>query len=317
MAIKINVADANLDGKGINFAAYLKSFEKTYQDATSRGDFSGEITGSMGSSTYGAKSYVTTDSAEDGGRSVIFNSPDKFYYDFAGLEYPAHTIWGKLQSIVFGSDTVATTAGRPPNEYTIYTNSADVTITGFGKNFITTSQDGEILDGIMNASTAGLGALRAYLESDSIVFKGSTGNDVFTGYTHNDKLNGGAGNDKLSGAGGNDVLNGGAGNDTLNGDAGNDKLVGAAGNDKLTGGAGADTFIFAKGAGTDKITDFEAGKAGKDIIEFAHGLFDNYADVLAHAKDTNAGVQISYDGGKLTLLDVEIADLHKGDFHIL
>jgi Ca2+-binding RTX toxin-like protein len=294
MAIKINVADANHDGKGINFAAYLKDIETTYADATGRGDFSGKTSGDIMSQDdpLGAKSYVTTDSEEDGGRSVIFNSSDKFIYDFFG----GHVISGKLQSMVFGTDTVKTPLSGDEN---VYSNSGDITIAGFAKNYETTSEKGEIMGDVLNAKMNGIDSLYDFLQSDSIVFKGSTGKDVFAGYGYDDTLNGGAGADKLDG-----------------GD-GEDRIDGDTGSDKLTGGLGADTFYFAKGDGGDKITDFEAGKAGKDVIEFGKGLFDNYADVIDHAKDVGAGVQISYDGGKLTLLDVDLADLHKSDLHLL
>jgi Ca2+-binding RTX toxin-like protein len=294
MAIKISVADANHDGKGINFAAYLKNFEATYADATGRGDFNGKTSGDIMSQDdpLGAKSYITTDSEEDGGRSVIFNSSGKFIYDFFG----GHVISGKLQSMVFGTDTVKTPIGGDESSYT---NSGDITIAGFPKNYVTTSEKGEIMGDVLNAKVNGIGSLHDFLRSDSIVFKGSTGKDVFAGYGHGDKLHGGAGADKLDGGGG------------------RDRIDGDAGNDKLTGGAGADTFHFAKGDGHDKIMDFDAGKHGKDVIEFGKGLFDNYTDMLDHARDVSAGVQISYDGGKLTLMDVELGDLHRSDFHLL
>lgn len=306
MAIKINVADANGDGKGINFAAYLKSFEKTYSDATGMGDFSGKVTGNYAdkNNPLHAKAYVTTDNEDGGGRSVIFNGGAGGFAYSGPYEHngAAHVIFGKLASIVFGTDTVKTSLG---DDASSYSNSGDIKISGFAKNYETTSQDGQVLGDILKTDTNGLDSLRSLIESDSIVFKGSSGKDVFTGYAHNDKLNGGAGNDKLEGGAGNDRIIGGTGNDTLTGD------------DKAGKFTGADTFVFSKGDGKDKITDFDAGKAGKDVIEFGKGLFNNYADVLAHAKDTDAGVQISYHGGQVTLLGVEIADLHKGDFHLL
>lgn len=294
MAIKINVADADQDANGINFAAYLKGYEKTFVDATGRGDFNGKTTGNVmdQDDPVGAESYITTDSEENGGRSVIFNSPDRFVYDFFG----GHVISGELQSMVFGADTVRTPISSSENRYA---NSGDITISGFGKNYETSSEKGEIMGDMLDAKTNGIDSLYDFLQSDSIVFKGSTGKDVFTGYGHDDKLNGGAGNDQLDGG------------------AGKDRIDGDVGGDKLTGGLGADTFFFAKGDGNDKITDFEAGQAGKDIIEFDKDLFDNFTDIIDHAKDTNAGVVISYDGGKVTLLDIVIADLHNGDFHLL
>lgn len=299
MAIKITVSDANEDGKGINFAAYLKAFAKTYADATGMGDFSGKVTGDYASqdNPLHAGAYVTTDNEDGGGASVIFNGDKNGFaysgpYEHDGAE---HVIYGTLKSIVFGTDTVITPIDSDENTYT---NSADITISGF-KNYETTSQDGEVLGDILQVDTNGLDSLYALLKSDSIVFKGSSGKDVFTGYAHDDKLKSGAGNDKLAGGKGDDLLQGGKGND------------------KLTGDQGADTFVFAKGDGKDQITDFEAGKHGKDVIEFGKHLFDNYADVIHHAKDTDAGVVISYDGGKLTLDDIHIADLNKGDFHLL
>jgi serralysin len=300
MAITISAADADKDGTGINFAAYLKKFEKTYSDATGMGDFSGKVTGDYADkdNPLHADAYVTTDSEDGGGSSVIFNGGTGGFAYSGPYEHngAAHLIYGKLKSIVFGTDTTVTPLGDDQNKYT---NSGDITISGFAKTYETTSQDGQLLGDILKTDTNGLDSLYAFLQSDSIVFKGSTGKDVFTGYDHDDKLNGGAGVDKL---------NGGAGADRIDGDTGNDML---------TGGAGADTFYFAKGDGTDKITDFEPGKAGKDVVEFGKGLFDSFADLLDHAKDVAAGVQITYDGGKVTLLDVDLADLNKGDFHLL
>jgi serralysin len=291
MAIKINVSDANTDGKGINFAAYLKNFEATYEP-TARGDFSGETSGEVtdADNPLGAKAYVTTDSEEDGGTSVLFNAADKFIYDFFG----GHVISGKLKSMVFGTDTVGTDIGNGDTEYT---NSGDITISGFTP-FKTTSEDGEVMGDIIHAKENGLDTLYDLLKSDSIVFKGSTGADVFTGYNLADKINGGGGADKLDGG------------------KGNDRLDGDTGNDKLTGAAGADTFFFASGDGNDKVTDFAAG-AGKDIIEFGKGLFESFEDVIASAKDIAAGVKITYEGGQVVLEDVKIADLAANDFHLL
>lgn len=299
MAITITVSDANKDGKGIDFAAYFKAFEKTYSDATGMGDFSGKVTGDYASQDdpLHAGAYVTTDNEDGGGTSVIFNGDKNGFaysgpYEHDGLE---HVIYGNLKSIVFGVDTSVTSVS---SSETNYSNSADITISGF-KNYETTSQDGDVLGDILKVDTNGLDSFYALLQSDSIVFKGSTGKDVFTGYDHDDRLKSGAGNDVLDGGKGDDLIQGGAGND------------------KLTGGEGADTFVFAKGDGKDTITDFEAGKHGTDVIEFGKNLFDNYADVIAHAKDTDTGLLISYDGGKLTLDDVHVSDLNKADFQLL
>lgn len=297
MAFTISVSDFNKDGTGINFAAYLSNFEKNYVDDTGRGGFSGTQSGVYGSETnpLQADAYAITDDASGGGQSVIFNGPGNFKYSGPySYNGSAHNVYGELSSISFGQNTEITDLGGGDVKYS---HDADIKITGFSSGYMTDAQTkGELLHDISNSDTSSLTAL---LATDSIIFKGSTGKDVFTGYGHADKLNGGAGNDKLGG---------GAGKDRLNGDTGNDVL---------TGGTAADTFYFAKNDGTDRISDFAAGRTGADIIEFQKGLFDSYADVIDSAVEKNGNTVISYTGGSLTLIGVEIADLHKGDFHLL
>jgi Ca2+-binding RTX toxin-like protein len=325
MALTISVADANKDGKGVNFNAYIQTFDTTFV-SSGRGGFNKPDP----SDPFKGEGYVTMASEEgNGGASVVFTSDGGFTYDLS-----THVVSGDLKSITFGTDTIYDEASET------YSNSKDIVISGFS-DFATSTEDGKLMGDLMDSR---VGSLKTLLASDSIVFKGSTGNDVFTGYgfadtinggngndtlggdAGNDKISGGSGTDKLSGGTGNDTLSGGAGNDTLKGDAGNDilnggagvdRLVGGVGKDTLTGGSSADTFVFAKGDGKDTITDFAEGASGKDVIEFADGLFKNYADVLDSAKDTADGVLISYSGGKLLLSDVDLADLHKSDFHIL
>lgn len=325
MALTISVADANKDGKGVNFDSYLKTFDTTYV-SSGRGGFNNPDP----SNPFKGEGYVTMANEDgNGGASVVFTSNGGFTYDLS-----THVISGNLKSIAFGTDTTYNAATET------YSNSKDVVISGFSK-FATSTADGQLMGDLMDSR---IGSLKTLLASDSIIFKGSTGSDVFTGYNHADTISGGGGNDTLGGAGGNDKISGGAGNDkinggsgsdilaggsgndtikgdsgadTLKGDSGTDRLTGGTGSDILTGGSGADTFYFAKGDGKDTITDFAAGASGKDVIEFADGLFKNYADVLDSAKDTADGVLISYSGGKLLLADVDLADLHKSDFHIL
>lgn len=397
MALTISVADANKDGKGVNFTDYIKTFDTTYV-SSGRGGFNSPDP----NDPFKGEGYVTMANEDgDGGASVVFTSDGGFTYDLS-----THVVSGNLKSITFGTDTSYNSSTET------YSNSQDIVISGFS-DYSTSTSDGQLMGDLMDSRVTSLNTL---LASDSIIFKGSTGSDTFTGYGYadtisggngddtlagaagNDKISGGAGADKVTGGSGNDVLsagagddtikgdsgtdtvtggagadkinggsgsdnisgdsgndtingdgaadtivggsgsdtlNGGAGNDvlsggtgndkisgdagadTLKGDAGNDRLIGGAGKDILTGGAGADTFVFAKSAGTDTITDFAAGSSGKDVIEFADGLFKNYADVLDSAKDTADGVLISYSGGKLLLSDVDLADLHKSDFHIL
>ena len=53
-----------------------------------------------------------------------------------------------------------------------------------------------------------------------------------------------------------DYIDGAAGKDTISGGDGNDTVVGGKGNDNLSGGDGADVFVWNKGDGNDKITDY-------------------------------------------------------------
>ncbi|MBR3499522.1 MAG: VWA domain-containing protein [Selenomonadaceae bacterium] len=105
---------------------------------------------------------------------------------------------------------------------------------------------------------------------------------TITANKKNNKVLGGEGNDVIYGGKGNDSLVGGAGTDAIYGEAGDDTIEGGTGNDTLTGGAGSDTFVYNKGDGNDKITDFDEddtlnivsdsvkkiapSKSGKDLI---------------------------------------------------
>jgi hypothetical protein len=296
VAITISVADINKDGTGINFAAYLKDFDKNFVNNVDRGGFSGVQSGNYASEDdpIQANAYAIVEKTTGGGQSVIFDGPGNFAYSGPfSYQGEQHVVYGKLSSITFGDNTKIKDLGQ---EQFLYSNKAEVTITGFDKGYMTSTIEGDLLGDLSNSDTS---SLKAFLASDSINFKGSTGSDTFTGYGHADTLRGNGGNDKLNGA------------------AGKDSIDGDKGNDTLTGGTGADTFFFSKNDGTDKITDFEEGKAGKDIIEFRHGVFDNYADLLAHAVEKSGNTIITYDGGRLTLVDVSLDDLVKSDFHIL
>jgi Ca2+-binding RTX toxin-like protein len=77
-----------------------------------------------------------------------------------------------------------------------------------------------------------------------------------------------AGHDAINGLAGHDSISGGAGNDTLNGGDGIDTLTGGLGNDSLTGGTGNDTFVFAKGAGVDRVSDSDSTAGNIDTISF-------------------------------------------------
>ncbi|MDB5550426.1 MAG: hemolysin-type calcium-binding repeat family protein [Rhizobium sp.] len=104
------------------------------------------------------------------------------------------------------------------------------------------------------------------------------------------------------------VLHGNSGDNTLNGDIGNDSIYGHRGDDELTGAAGSDTFFFGTKDGNDTITDFVSGAV--DLINLsAWKAIDDFADVLASAKDKGTDVVITSGKDSLTIEDYHKADL--------
>ena len=70
------------------------------------------------------------------------------------------------------------------------------------------------------------------------------------------------------GGAGADSLTGNAAGNKLNGGDGADLITGGGGSDNLTGGLGSDTFVYAPGAGSDTINDFDASAVdGQDFID--------------------------------------------------
>ncbi|PBC18633.1 hypothetical protein CK226_33720, partial [Mesorhizobium sp. WSM4311] len=116
----------------------------------------------------------------------------------------------------------------------------------------------------------------------------------------------------------NDTLLGDASANMLLGGAGNDAIEGRGGQDLLSGGADNDTFIFKAGFGLDTITDFTAGAASDDIIQFGNDVFADFASVLAAASQVGADTVITHDAGNtLTLKNVALANLHQDDFQFI
>jgi len=284
MAITIDFTDANKDGKGINFTSYMNSFDKKYE-ASSYGGFINEK--ESGTPINGGEYLVTGDAyvSWDGrtnGQSVIFEGgSDGWTYDFDA----GHILYGDLTAITFGTGTKQSESNP---EYTnngeIRISFAEMAIANYSKSWISDLTDDEL-----KSNTA---SLKKFLNTDSIAFNGSSGNDVFVSYNKADTLHGEGGNDKL---------NGGKGNDTIYGDEGNDTL---------TGGRGIDTFVFEVGDGKDRITDFGVGA---DVIDFA-GQFANFDAVIDAATESKRGVTIAYDGGSVLLVGWDLADLTESHF---
>jgi len=100
------------------------------------------------------------------------------------------------------------------------------------------------------------------------------------------------------------------------GTTGNDTLASTSGNDLLRGHGGNDTFVFAPNFGHDVIKGFAASGWGQDAVQFSKSVFDNFADVLAHATQSGQDVVIAAGtGDSLTLKNVKLAALDKTDFH--
>ncbi|MBG6164968.1 Ca2+-binding RTX toxin-like protein [Labrenzia sp. EL_195] len=114
-------------------------------------------------------------------------------------------------------------------------------------------------------------------------------------------------------------LDGGAGNDSLKGHGSSDTLIGGTGDDGLTGGAGSDTFVFRFAeTGHDTISDFSAGAATDDIIEFSSSVFSSFAEVLAAATDDGVSSTITIDANTSVILSsVLVAELHQDDFNFI
>ena len=247
MAITITANDANRDGTGINFTSYLANYSRKFV-RDGYGEFNDD--------TMSGSQYATKDSS--GWGAVLVAGATRWEYDLA-----THVVTGSLATVAFGTSVALNTSTER------FTYSLDVQIAGLGisdKNL-----GGDILADIMDGNT---NSLEARLKLDSLVFKGSTGNDTFSGFGRNDVISGNGGNDTLRGGAGNDRINGGSGNNKLFGDAGNDTLNGSSGNDILKGGGGKDKLIG--GSNNDKLfgnggNDRLQGDAGKDTLDGAGG----------------------------------------------
>ncbi len=99
---------------------------------------------------------------------------------------------------------------------------------------------------------------------------------------------------------------------------GDNRLTGTSGDDLFKGNGGHDTFNFAANFGNDVITDFGAGRRSSDVVQFSKSVFDDFADVMAHASQNGQHVVIDAGAGNsLTLKNTSLSSLDKGDFHFV
>lgn len=147
---------------------------------------------------------------------------------------------------------------------------------------------------------------------------GSQGDTIITGGIGG-VFRGNAGNDLIN-ASSNDTVIGGGSTQTIFGGAGNDYIIGGIGNDEVTVRGAADgkadasgegiTFVFRANSGKDVIEGFDLTK---DIIKIRKidGI-ESVKDVIKHASQSGDNVVIKLgDGNKITLLNVDLADLKK------
>lgn len=277
MAITIDLKDANNDGTGINFDSYLKTFDKKYVSSGYGGMTNETESGSIPDGDYYiyGDDYVSWDGKKNG-QSVIFEGgADGWEYEFS-----THTMKGDINAVTFGTQT------KENDSSPEYTNNGEIRVSF--EEFTTKFSTSDFVESLADGDTK---KFLQFLNSDSIVFNGSSGKDTFTSFAKAD------------------ILHGEAGNDRLNGGKGADQIWGDEGNDVLTGGKGGDTFVFEAGDGKDKITDF----AGTDKIDFS-GQFADFDAVMDAATASKKGVTIAYDGGSVLLEGLKLANLTENHF---
>ncbi|UWS02271.1 calcium-binding protein [Phaeobacter inhibens] len=233
-----------------------------------------------------------------------------------------------------GNDEANTITAGDGNDTVIGGNGNDILAGGDGVNVIRGGNGNDtITNGNDDGSTLGGGAGADNITGgtgDDLIFGGNGDDTNLDGGAGNDAINGGAGEDTLIGGADNDTLKGGDGDDDLTGDAGNDELRGGAGEDTVDGGAGADmiytslggdnltggadddTFVLKAGTGATTITDFGTGADKLNVEELG---YNDLADVLAVAYQTNAGVVIAIDADTtVTLTGQTLGALDAADF---
>jgi Ca2+-binding RTX toxin-like protein len=141
--------------------------------------------------------------------------------------------------------------------------------------------------------------------------RGGVFEDRYYGGLNNDLVYGGGADDTLIGDAGDDMLRGGQGDDLISGGAGNDTITGGADDDSLSGGAGADTFVFARGQGTDRVTDFVNNVDKLDLRAFD---FASFAAVKAVSDGAVFGLKIDVPGeGVIFVTGLTVALFTPGD----
>ncbi|WP_439888761.1 calcium-binding protein [Pseudomonas sp. MBLB4123] len=146
-----------------------------------------------------------------------------------------------------------------------------------------------------------------------MVLQATDGADQLTGYASGDMIDGGIGDDKIDGQDGDDSLSGGIGNDSLSGGDGNDVLRGGGGNDYLSGDAGSDTYLFGRGDGHDRISNYDITAGRVDVIQLGEGIAQS--DIrLTRSSNSDLILTILDTGDSVSVLSFFAKDATTGHF---
>lgn len=232
-----------------------------------------------------------------------------------GVELNASAPWGLINfdsvggSIDLSTGVVATNGSGGPIVAQQGLATADTFTGTAGSDFLLGRGGADTLDGGDGSDTASYAGSTVGVTVSLTTGTGTSGDAQGDTLTAIENLTGSSLADRLTGDSNGNMLLGGAGGDTLNG---------MGGNDGLTGGADDDTFVFNAGFGQDTISDFTAGAASVDVIEFHDNIFADYAAVLAAASTVGSDTVITVDGStSVTLQNVALASLHQDDFRFV
>ncbi len=236
--------------------------------------------------------------AHDGDDTVYGGDGD----DSLGGSYGDDIMYGDA-----GNDTIGS---GPDDDFIFAGDGDDVASGGWGSD--------DVRGGNGNDTLAGsYGTDIVYGEAGNDSLGGGTGNDTLWGGDGDDLIGAGDDDDYANGGNGNDFIGGGSGDDILRGGDGDDTLNGGTGDDSLHGGSESDIFVFNSFdvGEIDTITDFTIGE---DAIrmKYVAGRFEGLEIENITLSGKNYA-EITYEGHKIRLLDVDADHLSVTDFIFL
>lgn len=199
MTITINMQDANNDGIGIDFEAYLNAYDAGFTQGY-WGFFNDPAAGPFSGNEYAfsssTQSNLTTPISSSHQSVIVESGASNLNYNFG-----THNLEGSVDAINFGhglSHNAATDS---------YGQANDIAISGLG---LSGTGAGDVVHNfvydLMQGNTAQLNSL---IQSNDLHYVSSTGNDVMYGYSGDDTF-------AFQGGNGHDVVkNFSSGNDTV------------------------------------------------------------------------------------------------------